>query len=236
MWNESTLQNDHNRQSVEISPFHTPHSPICSIPMSEAIAQVLGRIPSGLFVLTVRHEERDGGMLASWVMQAGFEPPMVSVAVRSDRHLAAWLTAGSPFALHILPTGDKSLLKHFSRGFEPDEPVLEGLDFERGPHGVAVLKGTVGHMRMHPGRVTPIRATTAFSWLKSSAETSTCMNHRRYTFARAACGTNQLAAILRHSPVPIPNSPFSRDAHYLATRSCRRTSRPAGCRGRTDCP
>ena len=114
--------------------------------MTDSIAEVLGRIPSGLFVLTVRHGEHDSGMLASWVMQAGFEPPMVSVAVRSDRHIAEWLTAGSPFVLHILPTGQKSLLKHFGRGFEPGEPTLDGLEFERGPRGVAVLKGTIGHM------------------------------------------------------------------------------------------
>ena len=118
--------------------------------MTEAIAEVLGRIPSGLFVLTVRHGEQDGGMLASWVMQAGFEPPMVSVAVRSDRHIADWLTAGSPFVLHVLPTGDKSLLKHFGQGFEPGEPVLDGLEFERGSQGVAVLKGTVGHLECKP--------------------------------------------------------------------------------------
>ena len=115
--------------------------------MTDSIAQILGRIPSGLFVLTVRHGGQDGGMLASWVMQAGFEPPMVSVAVRSDRHIAAWLTAGSPFVLHVLPMGDKSLLKHFSRGFEPGDAVLAGLDFERGPDDVAVLKGTVGHLK-----------------------------------------------------------------------------------------
>ena len=114
--------------------------------MSEAIAEVLGRIPSGLFVLTVRHNGADSGMLASWVMQAGFEPPMVSVAVRSDRHIAEWLSSGSPFVLHILPTGHKDLLKHFGRGFEPGEPAIEGLAFDRGPSGVAVLKGTVGHL------------------------------------------------------------------------------------------
>src|SRR5580704_16728861 len=118
--------------------------------MTEAIADVLGRIPSGLFVLTVRHGDQDGGMLASWVMQAGFEPPMVSVAVRSDRHIADWLTAGSSFVLHILPTGQKSLLKHFGRGFKPGESVLDGLEFERGSRGIAVLKGTLGHLECTP--------------------------------------------------------------------------------------
>ena len=49
--------------------------------ISTEIAPVLGRIPSGIFILTIRHADQETGMLASWVMQAGFEP-LVSGFVR----------------------------------------------------------------------------------------------------------------------------------------------------------
>ncbi len=78
---------------------------------------VLGRVPSGLFILTVRHEQQETGMLASWVMQAGFEPPMVTVAVRADRDVGRWLTANEPFILNVLRADQKKLLSHFGRGF-----------------------------------------------------------------------------------------------------------------------
>jgi flavin reductase (DIM6/NTAB) family NADH-FMN oxidoreductase RutF len=119
--------------------------------MSESmIAQVLGRIPSGLFVVTVRRGDDETGMLASWVMQAGFEPPMVSVAVRRERYLADWLTGGSPFVVNVLADGHKDLLKHFGRGFEPHEPAFDGLEVSRCPRGVVVLSGTLGHLECTP--------------------------------------------------------------------------------------
>ena len=92
-----------------------------------ALAQALGRIPSGLYILTVRSGVQSTGLLASWVQQAGFDPPMVTVAVRSDRFVADWIAASGRFALNQIPVGGKPLIRHFSRGFTPDEDAFEGL-------------------------------------------------------------------------------------------------------------
>ena len=96
-------------------------------PLKSELSAALGRVPSGLFILTLRHESRAGGMLASWVQQAGFEPPMISVAVRLDRYQLDWMDAAGRFTLNQLPAGRKALLRHFARGFEPEEPAFEGL-------------------------------------------------------------------------------------------------------------
>jgi flavin reductase (DIM6/NTAB) family NADH-FMN oxidoreductase RutF len=114
------------------------------------LAPILGRVPSGIFILTLRHEGQETGMLASWVMQAGFDPPMISVAVRQDRYVAEWLTAGSPFVLNVVAAGQKSLLSHFARGFDSDQPAFEGLRIERTPRGAAILLDTIGHLECEP--------------------------------------------------------------------------------------
>jgi len=114
------------------------------------LASILGRVPSGIFILTLKHGEQETGMLASWVMQAGFDPPMVSVAVRQDRYVAQWLAAGSPFVLNVVPQGAKSLLSHFGRGFDPGQPAFEGLRVERTSRGTPILSGTVGHLECEP--------------------------------------------------------------------------------------
>jgi len=96
-------------------------------PTISGLGQALGRIPSGLYILTVRHGERSTGMLASWVQQAGFDPPMLTVGIRRDRHVADWVAESGRFALSQLPVGSKSLIRHFGRGFEPDAPAFEGV-------------------------------------------------------------------------------------------------------------
>jgi flavin reductase (DIM6/NTAB) family NADH-FMN oxidoreductase RutF len=111
---------------------------------------LLGRVTSGIYILTIGRGAPATGMLASWVMQAGFEPPMVTVAVRRGRYVEEWLAAGEPFVLNIVGEGQKHLLKHFGKGFEPGEPAFEGLEVETGANGVSFLREAVGYFECEP--------------------------------------------------------------------------------------
>jgi flavin reductase (DIM6/NTAB) family NADH-FMN oxidoreductase RutF len=140
-----------NRPDLHLSRMTSHHNERRpSQPAIDSLAAVLGRIPSGVYILTARSGHQETGMLASWVMQAGFEPPMVSVAVRQGRYVADWLRAGEPFALNVLPEGQSAALKHFGRGFAPDEPAFEGIAIQRTPSGLAVLPGAIGHLVCEP--------------------------------------------------------------------------------------
>ena len=110
------------------------------------IAPILGRIPSGVFILTALHDTDETGMLTSWVQQAGFDPPMISVALRLDRFVAEWLTNEAPFVLNVIRADQIHLLKHFGKGFEPGQDAFAGLVVERDPRGVAVLADSLGHL------------------------------------------------------------------------------------------
>jgi flavin reductase (DIM6/NTAB) family NADH-FMN oxidoreductase RutF len=97
----------------------------------ETLAAALGRIPSGLFVLTARNGENETGMLTSWVQQCSFEPPQVSVAIRKGRYILEWLPDGATFVLNLIPEGGKALIAHFGKGFAPNEAAFEGLVVSR---------------------------------------------------------------------------------------------------------
>ncbi len=118
--------------------------------MSKDLLSILGRVPSGIFILTAGTGERATGMLASWVMQAGFEPPMVTVAVKQGRYVGEWIERGEPFVLNVVGEGQKNLLKHFSHGFEPGAPAFEGLEIRPCARGVPVLAEAVGHLECEP--------------------------------------------------------------------------------------
>jgi flavin reductase (DIM6/NTAB) family NADH-FMN oxidoreductase RutF len=106
----------------------------------------LGRVPSGLFILTARRGTAESGLLTSWVQQCAFEPPHVSVAVRRGRPLLDWLTDGSLFTLNILDHSQTDMVAHFGRGFELDEPAFEGLDVERPGSGAPVLQEALAYL------------------------------------------------------------------------------------------
>lgn len=121
-----------------------------SDPQANGLLAVLGRVPSGIFILTVGSGQRSTGMLTSWVMQAGFEPPMISVGVKLGRYVCDWLTAGQPFVLNLVGDGQTGLLKHFGKGFEPEEPAFEGLEIGHCARGVPVLRAAMGHLECEP--------------------------------------------------------------------------------------
>jgi flavin reductase (DIM6/NTAB) family NADH-FMN oxidoreductase RutF len=110
------------------------------------LGAALGRIPSGIFVLTVRHGGRETGMLASWVQQCSFEPPQVTAAVKRGRYVGDWLAAGAPFTINILDETQTDMVSHFGRGFDSDEPAFEGLEVQRRPDAAPVLEEALAYL------------------------------------------------------------------------------------------
>ena len=95
--------------------------------MIDPIGPILGRLPSGVFILTARDGTAETGMLSSWVMQAGFKPPMLTAAVQQGRYLGDWLTSGRSFVLNQLAAGQKSLLQRLRHTLHDAPSVRFGL-------------------------------------------------------------------------------------------------------------
>ncbi len=108
----------------------------------ESIGRALGRISSGLYIVTMGTGEQKQGMLASWVMQAGFEPPVVTIAFQNDRDMLAKLESVGKVVINVLSDGNSNLMGRFGR-YKPDQ--FEGLDIMEDDHGV-ILKDTVAYL------------------------------------------------------------------------------------------
>ncbi len=123
-----------------------PESTANATTSGSSLPAALGRIPSGLFIVTCRTAAGRGGLLASWVQQAGFEPPMVSVAVRADRPMAGVLAGSGRFVLCQIATESKRLLKAFARpGAAGDDP-FEGLPLALEAEGGPVLADAMSYL------------------------------------------------------------------------------------------
>lgn len=120
----------------------------------DGVATALARIPSGLFVVTWRDDEGDRGMLASWVMQAGFSPPAVTVAVAPGRDLLDAIDRGLPFVINILSDSQRSLLARFGRPPGAGEDPFANLVARRVTGDTPVLVESAGWLECRAvGRV-----------------------------------------------------------------------------------
>lgn len=103
------------------------------------LAQALGRIPTGLYVVTTLQDSRPLGFVASFLMQVGFEPPALSVAIaRGREHLAAIRAAGR-FAVSVLDGQNQGLMGAFFRRHEPGKSPFDGLEQRPSPAGLPIL-------------------------------------------------------------------------------------------------
>lgn len=102
------------------------------------IAQPLGLIASGGFVLTARDSGQSTGILVTWVQQAGFDPPTVTVAVKHGRSIEAMIGHSGHFVLNIIGEDSAKMYKHFGKGFTAAESAFEGLSVKTEAAGVVV--------------------------------------------------------------------------------------------------
>ena len=114
----------------------------------DAIAPILGRVPSGVFILTASDGAgRETAMLASWVQQTGFDPPLISFAVNNSRYVNYWLKQNPTAAVSIVGKAQSGrFFKQFGKGFEPDEPAFDGFEITRGTTGIPLLTEAVGSL------------------------------------------------------------------------------------------
>ncbi len=128
----------------------------------ECFGAALGRIPSGLFIVTWRAEGSDRAMLASWVMQAGFNPPLVSVAVGITRDLLAAIRGGGAFVVNVLSDSQRGLLGRFGKPPVPGDDPFAGLPTERTVRGIIALADAAAWLECEPvAEALPIAADHA---------------------------------------------------------------------------
>jgi flavorubredoxin/flavin reductase (DIM6/NTAB) family NADH-FMN oxidoreductase RutF len=90
--------------------------------------KALGRLSGGLYIVTARQGERSSAMVASWVSQASFDPPGLSIAVAKDRAIEALMQVGDRFVLNVLREDNhQELLRHFLKRFPPGADRFAGV-------------------------------------------------------------------------------------------------------------
>jgi flavin reductase (DIM6/NTAB) family NADH-FMN oxidoreductase RutF len=103
------------------------------------LARALGRIPSGLYIVTTRAGGRPSGFLGSLVMQLGFEPPVVGVAIGRDRPHLAEIRASGLFALSILDPASRPVIGSFLKRLPEGQSPFDGITLFDAPSGAPVL-------------------------------------------------------------------------------------------------
>lgn len=126
--------------------------------LKQTIGRALGKIPSGIFILTAGTQDQAGATLVSWVQQAGFDPPMVTVAIASDRPLVPIIRREQHFVLSVVAAEDTSLMKRYVRGVSPGPEAFVGVNHRPAGCGVPILTDALAYLECQLQQVCDIEA------------------------------------------------------------------------------
>ncbi|GBE94822.1 diflavin flavoprotein [Nostoc cycadae] len=117
-----------------------------SVPATN-VEQAVGRIVGSLCVLTAKQEDRASAMLASWVAQASFNPPGLTIAVAKERAVEPLTHSGNEFVLNILKEGNHiGLMKHFLKPFGPGQDRFADVATEESTNGSPILADALAYL------------------------------------------------------------------------------------------
>ena len=77
---------------------------------NKTVHDVLRELPYGLYVLGVRGaDEEMNALMATWVTQCSFNPPLIMVGVRKDSRSYGLIQTGKVFSINLIDKKDRRL-------------------------------------------------------------------------------------------------------------------------------
>ncbi|MBF2065735.1 MAG: diflavin flavoprotein [Calothrix sp. C42_A2020_038] len=117
---------------------------VASAPAS-SLEQAVGRILGSLSVITAKQGDVSSAMLASWISQASFNPPGLTISVAKDRALEPLMHSGNTFVVNILAEG-REIRKHFMKNYAPGQDRFAGLETTDATNGSPILMGALAYL------------------------------------------------------------------------------------------
>ena len=92
--------------------------------------QALGMFSYGVYILTSKIKEEYCGATVTWVSQASFEPPLISVCIKRDSASYKVVKERGEFMLHLLGEDQKDLAASFFKPTILENGLINGQKYQ----------------------------------------------------------------------------------------------------------
>ncbi len=114
---------------------------------TDRVEAAVGRLVGSLTIVTTQQGDLSSAMLASWVSQATFNPPGLTIAVAKERAIESLMYKGNRFVLNILEQGKHiPAMKQFLKPFAPGENRFAGINTETATNGSPILTDSLAYL------------------------------------------------------------------------------------------
>lgn len=112
---------------------------------TDRTGQAVGRIPGSLCVVTAKLGGTQFGFLTSWVSQASFSPPGLTIALAKNHAAEMLIHPGEQFVINILKEG-RNVRRHFLRQRVPGEYTFADVATDEAANGCPILTEALAYL------------------------------------------------------------------------------------------
>jgi flavin reductase (DIM6/NTAB) family NADH-FMN oxidoreductase RutF len=105
----------------------------------KARERALQGIPYGLYIVGSTSGEALTTIIANWVTQVSFNPPLIAIAIEEGSNMKSHIERANRFSINILPPGNSDLVKAFIKPAQFKGLVHKGKEFTLSKHGAPFL-------------------------------------------------------------------------------------------------
>ncbi len=113
--------------------------------MSHQVAALFKTISSGVYVVGAAHGQQRNAFTASWVMQASFNPLMLSLSINPGNTSYRLIKAARAFAVSVLAREQMDLARHFGTQSGREHDKLAGQAWRAGITGAPILSEALSY-------------------------------------------------------------------------------------------
>jgi len=96
----------------------------------ENIGKALGKIVSGLYIVTSQKDNEKTGFTASFVIQTSFEPPIIIVAIKKGRKSFDFINESKVFTVNVMSKNEMKLIGKFANPNIKQEELFNDVDYK----------------------------------------------------------------------------------------------------------
>ena len=109
------------------------------------IGKALGKVVSGLFIVTSQKENEKMGFTASFLTQTSFEPPIITMAMKKGRNSLEFINEAKIFTVNVMAKSEMKLIGKFANpNFTYDE-LFTDLEYKE-INNMPVLNSAVSYL------------------------------------------------------------------------------------------
>ena len=105
----------------------------------------LKKLTTGIYIVTSKQGSEVNGMVASWISQVSFSPPLVMVAIKQGRRSHLMIEKGMVFAVNILRKEQKKMVSLLKGAIE-SEKKFSHIPFETKKTGAPIIKDALAFL------------------------------------------------------------------------------------------